>query len=100
MSTRAYLIFWYNCSMTTENKPFHGAILLLNSHPDEETVKQIADAAAGIHFPTRTCSYELRETLPDNTPVDVVDQYTAAMRDLPEEAKYLVISPVEGNTTT
>lgn len=86
--------------MTTNNKPFHGAILLLNSHPDEQTVKDIADAASDIHFPNLTCSYELRETLPENTPVDIVDQYTSAKRDLPEEAKYLVISPVEGNTTT
>lgn len=73
---------------------FHGAILVLNTTPDTETLDAISHDVANDHLRTNSYTYRLSSTLPENTPVDVADQYTAQMRDLPK-GTYLIISPVE-----
>lgn len=76
-----------------DNK-FYGAILVLNTTPDNDTLDAISRDVANEHLRTDSYTYRLSQTLPDNAPVDVVDQYTAQMRDLPK-GTYLIISPVE-----
>ena len=75
---------------------FSGAILLLNETPDDDTADNISKDVAAEYFPPNTgYQYRLTNILPENTPVDLVDQYTAALKDLPLGATYLIVSPVE-----
>lgn len=82
--------------MTT---PYYGAILLLNTTPDIETCEAISKDVATEHLSTDSYSYHLSNTLPEGTPVDVYDQYTAQMKDLPRGSTYLLVYPVEESTT-
>lgn len=83
--------------MTTK---FSGAILLLNETPDDDTADNISRDVASEYFPPNTgYQYRLTTTLPENAPVDLADQYTAAIKDLPLGATYLIVSPVEESTT-
>lgn len=75
--------------------PFHGAIILLNSTPDNDTCDAISKDIATDYFPSDNYNYRLSTTLPEGTPVDVADQYTAEMKDLPRGATYLLVYPVE-----
>lgn len=80
---------------------FHGAILLLNSTPDDDTADAISKDVAEVHFPGDQYRYRVTSELPDNAPVDVADQYSAAIRDLPQGATYLIVYPVtETNNNT
>lgn len=83
--------------MTT---PYHGAILILNSTPDSETCDAISKDIAVEHLLTESYNYRLSLTLPEGTPVDVYDQYTAQMKDLPRGATYLLVYPVDGSNST
>ena len=76
------------------NNSFYGAILVLNSTPDADTLDAISRDVANDHLRTDSYTYRLSTSLPENTPVDIADQYTAQMRDLPK-GTYLIISPVE-----
>lgn len=78
---------------------FYGAILLLNTTPDNDTVEAISRDVATEHLLTDNYKFRLSTTLPENTPVDVADQYTAEMRDLPKGATYLIVYPVEESKT-
>ena len=81
------------------NTTFSGAILLLNETPDDETADSISADVASEYFPPNTgYKYRLTNVLPENTPVDLADQYTAAIKDLPLGATYLIVSPVEEST--
>jgi hypothetical protein len=82
--------------MTTE---YHGAILLLNSTPNDETTDSIAKDVAEVHFPEYSYRYRLTNSLPEGTPVDLADQYTASLRDLPTGATYLLVYPVEDSNS-
>jgi hypothetical protein len=77
------------------NTSYHGAILLLNSTPDDDTTDNIAKDVAEEHFPEYSYRYRLTNELPDGTPVDLADQYSASLRDLPKGATYLLVYPVE-----
>lgn len=82
--------------MTTK---FSGAILLLNETPDDDTADNISKDVASEYFPPNTgYQYRITNVLPDNAPVDLADQYTAALKDLPKGATYLIVSPVEEST--
>lgn len=83
--------------MTTK---FHGAILLLNSTPDNDTADAIAGDVAADHFPSQGYKYRVTSTLPENTPVDVLDQYTESMKHLPKGSTYLVVYPDDSQHTT
>lgn len=74
---------------------YYGAILLLKLVPEADRAAQIAQSVAQDYFPDGPYSYEITDTLPEGTPVDVYDQYTAAVRDMPEGAAYMLIYPVE-----
>lgn len=78
--------------------PYSGAILLLNCTPDPETVEAISRDTATDHLHTDSYNFHLTSTLPEGTPVDVVDQYTAQMRDLPAGSTYLLVYPVAEST--
>ena len=73
--------------------PFYGAILLLKRTLADDTLEHIAATTAQTHFPGQDYNHYLSLDLPENVPVDVFDQYSAAMRDLPEGAVYFVVSP-------
>lgn len=75
--------------------PYYGAILILNSTPDDETCDAISKDIATDHLLTDSYQYKLTTTLPEGTPVDVYDQYTAQMKDLPRGATYLLVYPAE-----
>lgn len=77
---------------------YNGAILLLNCTPDSDTVAAISSDVAANHLRTDSYNYHLSTTLPEGTPVDVADQYTAQMRDLPTGSTYLLVYPVEEST--
>lgn len=77
------------------NTEYHGAILLLNTTPDEDTADSIAKDVAEMHFPDDSYHYRLTKELPSGTPVDLADQYSASLRDLPKGATYLLVYPVE-----
>ena len=83
----------YNCRMTTNT--FNGAIFLLNQTPDPETVDNIANDVIESQFLGIPCEHYITDTLPESTPVDIYDQYTARVRDLPAGAVYLVVVPAE-----
>ena len=76
------------------NNSFYGAILVLNSTPDADTLDAISRDVANDRLRTDSYTYRLANSLPENTPVDIADQFTAQMRDLPK-GTYLIISPVE-----
>lgn len=78
--------------MTTS---FSGAILLLNTTPDDDTADAISSDVADLHFPGNGYSYRVTNTLPEDTPVDIADQYSAAIKDLPRGATYLIVYPTE-----
>lgn len=71
---------------------FYGAILVLNCTPDIETLDAIAHDVATEHLLTDTYNFRLSSKLPPGTPVDVADQHTAKMRDLPN-GTYLIVTP-------
>lgn len=83
----------YNCRMTTNT--FNGAIILLNQTPDPTTVDNIAHDVIEDQFRGIPCEHYITDTLPESTPVDIYDQYTATIRDLPAGAVYLVVVPAE-----
>lgn len=83
----------YNCRMTTNT--FNGAIILLNETPDPATVNNIVHDITEDQFRGIPCEHYITDTLPESTPVDIYDQYTARVRDLPAGAVYLVVVPAE-----
>lgn len=78
--------------MTTQ---YYGATLVLNTTPTPDRTEEIARGVAAENFPQQPFNYGLTDTLPEGTPVDVYDQLTAVMRDLPEGATYMLVYPVD-----
>lgn len=73
---------------------YYGATLLLKTTPDQERIQEIAASMAAVHFPEREYSFRLSRSVPEGLPVDVSDQLSAGIRDLPEDAVFLLVSPV------
>lgn len=74
---------------------YYGAILLLKTTPETDRAAQIAHSIAQDYFPDEPYSYEITDTLPKETPVDLYDQYTATIRDMPEGAIYMLVYPID-----
>ena len=76
-----------------ETNTFNGAILLLEYTPDNSVLSDIVRDVTESQFPGMSVQHYISRTLPESTPVDIYDQYTAEIRDLGDDAVFLVIEP-------
>lgn len=76
-----------------ETNTFVGAILLLNHTPDDDVLSNIVRDVTESQFPGMSVHHYISRTLPESTPVHIYDQYTAEVRDLGDDAVFLVIEP-------
>lgn len=73
------------------------ATLLLDSRPTQSEGDRIAYAFAMQHFDTDAFIWEISDSLPEETPVDIADQFNAQARDLSTEGCFMILRITEEN---
>lgn len=72
----------------------HNATVLLTHTPTDERLHEIVEYVVNEYFPEKDYGYELTYDLPEDTPVDVADQFIAQMRDTPGSI-LLIVTPLD-----